>query len=164
MSLNSVRSAIDGFTTKARGDILESLVEALIKTEEPELQVVEKNYRTAQEEIDLIATNRLQDPFWIAHHSPLLFVECKNWKKKPGVPELRVFESKMQDKGAVCRIGIFVSMQGFTRTFLQRLATSQKNDGIIFAVSGDDIKDLVHRKVRLTDWLAGAGVTRSLGR
>jgi hypothetical protein len=163
--LLALADVADGVTTKVTGDLLEALMEALLRTEEPELQVVERNFRTREEEIDLLLTNGLRDPFWIAHGSPLVFVECKNNRQaKPGVPELRIFESKIKDRGALCRIGIFVSMSGFAGTFLQRLKTFQSSDGVIFAVSGDDLGQLIASKTRLTEWLRGPGVLRSLGK
>jgi hypothetical protein len=47
------------------------LIEALLRTEEPELEVIERNFRTREEEIDVLVANGLEDPFWIAHGSPL---------------------------------------------------------------------------------------------
>ncbi|WP_405476945.1 restriction endonuclease [Streptomyces canus] len=161
--LNSLRDSGDESSTKERGDALESLFDALMRTEEPELQVIEKNFRTTEEEIDILASNGLLDPFWLAHGSPLILVECKNWTSKPGVPELRIFESKVRDRGALCKIGIFVSTSGFTKTFLKRLKKFQSADGIIFAVDGADLDQIVTSKLRLTDWLRTSGIRRSLG-
>jgi hypothetical protein len=115
-------------TTKARGDALETLVDALLRTEEPELSV-RKNFRTAEEEIDLVLVNGLTNPFWSSQASPLVFVECKNWSERVGVGEIRIFESKMRDRGAICKIGIFVSMGGFAKTALVRLKVSQRDLG-----------------------------------
>lgn len=154
----------DNSTTKERGDALEAVVEALVKTEEPELQLVERNFRTAEEEIDLVVANSLSDPFWTAQGSPLIFAECKNCSAKPGVPELRIFESKMRDRGAVVKIGIFISMSGFASTFSARLKSVQQTDGLIYAISGEDLENIVAKKVRLTDWLRGEGLMRALGK
>ncbi len=81
--VHSLRSTVE-VTTRARGDALESLVDAIVRTEEPELQVIEKNLRTREEEIDLVLANGLRDPFWQSLSSPLILVECKNWSKKAG--------------------------------------------------------------------------------
>ncbi|MBM0201953.1 restriction endonuclease [Micromonospora sp. STR1s_5] len=162
--LDTVARASDSFSATSRGNALEGLVDALIRTESPELRVVEKNYRTSEEEIDLLLSNSLQDPFWIAHHSPLILIECKNWKAKAGVPELRVFESKIRDRSALCRIGIFVSLSGFTRPFLDRLKAFQLTGGVIFAIDGAELRAIVESRVRLTDWLSAEGVRRSLGK
>jgi hypothetical protein len=161
--LRFLRDSGDASSTKERGDALESLFEALMRTEEPELRVIEKNFRTTEEEIDILASNGLTDPFWVAHGSPLILVECKNWTEKPGMPELRIFESKIRDRGALCKIGIFVSISGFTKTFLKRLKKFQSADGVIFAIDGSDLERIVTSKMRLTDWLREEGIRRSLG-
>lgn len=127
------------------------------------LTVIEKNFRTTEEEIDLLLSNNLREPFWASQGSPLMLIECKNWKKKVGVPELRVFESKLRDRGALCRIGIFVSLSGFAKTFLERLKTFQADGGIIFAVDGDDLAQIVNSKQKMTDWLRESGLKRALG-
>ncbi len=111
--LKALATRETGATTKERGDALEALVEALLRTEEPQLQPVERNYRTREEEIDVLVTNGLTDPWWAAHGSPLILIECKNKKAKASVPDLRTFESKVMDRGALCKIGIFVSVSGF---------------------------------------------------
>ena len=158
-----VLKATPDVTNHARGDALESLVDALVRTEAPEVRVVEKNLRTEEEEIDLVLSNGLSDPFWSTLTSPIIFVECKNWSKKAGVPELRVFESKMRDRAAVCRIGIFVSRSGFTSTFMTRLKAIQADVGMIFAIDGIELAELVSSKRRITDWLREEGLRRSLG-
>ncbi len=150
-------------TAKEKGDALELLVEAVLRTEEPELVVVEKNLRTDVEEIDLVVTNSLNDPFWIAHRSPLLLIECKNWSTRVGIDELRVFESKIKDRGALCRVGIFVGLSGFTEPFLKRLRAFQAADGVIFAVDGKDLEKMIAAKTRLSQWLRSDGILRSLG-
>jgi hypothetical protein len=153
-----------GITNRARGDALESLVDAVVRTEEPELQVLEKNLRNKEEEIDLLLTNGLKDPFWASLNSPLILVECKNWSKKVGVPELRVFETKMRDRNALCRVGFFVSLSGFTSAFTSRLRTAQSDIGVIFPIDGTDLAGMVATKKRLTDWLREEGLRRSLGK
>lgn len=163
-SLDRMIDARDEHSTKARGDSLEELFDALLRTEEPELSIAQKNFRTTEEEIDFVLTNGLVHAFWSAQSSPLVSVECKNWSSPVGVKELRIFESKMRDRGAICRIGIFVSMEGFTEPALVRLKTPQRDLGVIFAVTGDDLRDLVAKKIRLTDWLRTEGAIRALGK
>ena len=160
--VEALKSTTD-VTTRARGDALEALVDALMHTEEPELQVIEKNLRTAEEEIDLVLRNALRDPFWSSLTSPVILVECKNWSRPAGVSALRVLESKMRDRGALSRIGIFVSMSGFTNPFLVRLKSVQADVGVIFAIDGDDLSTIVHSKTRITHWLRDDGLRRSLG-
>lgn len=163
MTRSRIVSSDSERTAKEKGDALELLVEAVLRTEEPELVVVEKNLRTDVEEVDLVVTNSLNDPFWIAHRSPLLLIECKNWSARVGIDELRVFESKIKDRGALCRVGIFVGLSGFTEPFLKRLRAFHAADGVIFAVDGNDLEKLIAAKTRLSEWLRSDGILRSLG-
>lgn len=143
-ALGEILASLNGSTaatTKSRGDLLEDLVEALVRSEMPDLEVVERNLRTRGEEIDLVVSNGLNHPFWIAHQSPLLLFECKNTAAKIGVPDLRILESKIHDRNAVCRIGVFVSMSGFTQPFYTRLRSSQASAGIIFAITGEELAE-----------------------
>lgn len=163
-TLEALATNNDAVSTKARGDALESLFDALLRTEEPELQLVAKNFRTREEEIDLILSNGLTHPFWLAQSSPIILVECKNWKSRVGVESLRVFESKMEDRAAAAKIGIFVSMSGYTKPFLERLKQIQgKGVGIIYALDGGDLRTIIRHKKRLTDWLREEGVLRAFG-
>lgn len=154
-ALNDDRSTS---TSKARGDALERLTESLLKTEAPELVVTEKNFSTREEEIDLVLRNNLPGPFWVSQHSPYIFVECKNWASPVGIAELRIFESKLGDRGDAVRVGIFVSAAGYYSTFVERLKVIQtKNIGLVYAVTLDDIRGLINRRERLSDWLLGDG-------
>jgi hypothetical protein len=121
-------------------------------------------FKTREEEIDLLLANDLADPFWTGLSSPIIMVECKNWKEsnKPGVAELRVLESKMADRRSICKIGIFISMSGFSDTFMTRLKAIQSDGGMIFAVSGDDLFKIVTDKIKLSDWLKIDGLRQSL--
>lgn len=149
-------------TAKARGDVLERLVESLLMTEAPHLTITEKNFSTREEEIDLVLRNNLPDPFWVSQHSPYMFVECKNWGSPVGVAELRAFESKIDDRKSVVKIGIFVSSVGFYKTFVERLKAIQtKGIGLVYAVTLDDIRGLIDRRERLSDWLLGMGAMRA---
>ncbi len=162
--LDAISAERDKHTTKARGDALETLFEAILKTEEPELDVRQKNFKTSEEEIDIILTNHLKDPFWTALSSPFIFVECKNWSSKVGVKEIKELELKMEDRVGICKIGIFLSMAGFYTTGIDRLKAIQAKGGIIFPVTGDDLRKIVTNKMRLTDWLRTEGAMRALGK
>lgn len=161
--LESMASAPEKHSTKARGDALEELVDSLVRTEEPDLKVLVKNYKTSEEEIDLVLRNGLGHPFWAALSSPILLIECKNWKGKAGVSALRVLESKMKDRGALARVGVFVSVSGFTKPFLVRLKSIQGETGVIFPVSGSELRKILAERRRLSDWLAEEGAVQALG-
>ena len=160
-ALNADRSAS---TNKERGDALERLMEALFKAEGPELTVAEKNFSTREEEIDLVLRSNLAAPFWAAQNSAYWFVECKNWASPVGVEVIRVFESKMDDRKSSVRIGVFVSANGFYRTAVDRLKLAQtKNIGLVYAITLEDVRGLIERRQRLSDWLLNEGTMRAFG-
>lgn len=160
-SLNADRSTS---TNKQRGDALERLVEALFSAEGHDLKVAEKNFRTDEEEVDLVLRSNLPDAFWLAQNSPYWFVECKNWSKPVGVAEIRVFESKMDDRKSSVRIGVFVSASGFYGTAVTRLKQAQTKDiGLIYAITLEDIRGLIERRQTLSNWLLHEGAMRVFG-
>lgn len=151
-------------TRKARGDVLESLVDALLKAEGMDLELLKKNFSTEEEEIDLVLGNGLSHAFWAAHHSPYILVECKNWAEKVGVKSLRDFEGKLEDRKSAARIGIFVSMSGFTKPFRKRLKTVQiRGVGTIFPVTGADLESMIASRTPLSEWLRTVGALHALG-
>lgn len=149
-------------TNKERGNALEHLVDVIVHTEEPNLTVLRKNFETDEEEIDLLLTNGLTHPFWTAHQSPFVLMECKNWSRPVGVEALRAFESKLEDRRGAARIGIFISTSGYYDSFKERLKVIQSRDvGVIFAVTVEDLAGLIQRRERLSDWLRQAGAIRA---
>ncbi|PPF84271.1 hypothetical protein C5E07_08520 [Pseudoclavibacter sp. RFBJ3] len=151
-------------TNKQRGDALERLVEALFYTEGPDLMVAEKNFRTEEEEVDLVLRSNLPAPFWASQKSAYWFVECKNWSRPMGVAEIRVFESKIDDRKSSVRIGVFVSTSGFYSTAVHRLKSAQIKDiGLIYAITLEDIRGLLDRRQSLSDWLLNEGAMRAFG-
>lgn len=159
LNLNRTQS-----TNKARGDALERLVDVLLRAEH-EVQVLEKNYRTKEEEIDLILTNGLSHPFWLNQSSAFILVECKNWASPVGVEPLRVLESKLEDRKGAARIGLFVSTAGFTQPFVDRLKTVQSRGiGLIYALDWDDLESLIARRLPMMEWLRSDGAIRAFRR
>ncbi|PSB65978.1 hypothetical protein C7B61_10735, partial [filamentous cyanobacterium CCP1] len=80
------------------GLVLEELAKVLL--ESPYLKFNKERRRCETGEIDLDFTVKRFETTLFYEFSYLLIVECKNWSKKAGAPELRVFCSKMRDVGA----------------------------------------------------------------
>lgn len=146
-------------TSQERGRYLEDLVEALIRME-PKLRVLQKNLANDTEELDIVLSNQLDNPFWLAMQSPVMFVECKNWKTLVGASEARVFESKLRERGNICRVGIFVALNGFTEPFKEVVRRIQGQGHIIFVVTGDDIREMLNQRISLPQWLIEYGTVR----
>jgi hypothetical protein len=149
-------------TGKAKGDLLEDLLEAIVEISRPKLIVIERNLRTPQEELDLVVTNHLSDPFWVALQSPAIFIECKNWKSAVGIDELRVFETKLADHASLCKVGVFVALHGFTAPFKRRLRELQAQGRTVFALTATDLQQAIEHRDGLPGWLMQHGVRRLL--
>jgi hypothetical protein len=93
------------------GLVLESLICILFKS--PYLQFNRPRRNCAAGEIDLDFTVKKFPTTLFAEFDYLMIIECKNWGKKPGAPDLRVFRDKAREADA--KVSIFVSKQGITR-------------------------------------------------
>lgn len=111
------------------------------------------NFRTENEEIDLILKHKIDDPFWSQINSPFIFVECKNWSSKVGSDEVKLFKSKVTDHGNLTRIGILISVNGFTEGIDTEQIRVVKEDKILCAIEGKDIETFLNSKMSLTEFL-----------
>ena len=145
-----------------RGRRLEALVAALLDIPDTGLALLEKRLKHADEELDLVLRNDLQEPFWRNFNSPLVLVECKNWTSRVDINELRVLETKMRDRGRLCNVGIFVSLSGFSKPFVQRVRELQQQGLTVFPVEQRDIEELLRQRLSLALWLCHNGLRRIL--
>ncbi|WP_138429609.1 restriction endonuclease [Fodinibius saliphilus] len=117
------------------------------------LDVIDKKYSNGDEEIDLLVKNDLNKPFWNAFSSPLIFIECKNWKEKVGTAELRDFEGKLRNHSKLVKIGIFVGFNGFSREVVTELKRSSKEDYHIALITRQDLESFASSKDSILKWL-----------
>lgn len=151
-----------GVTKQERGRRLEALVAALLEIPDTGLAVLEKRLKHADEELDLVLRNELQEPFWRNFNSPLVLVECKNWSSRVDINELRVLESKMRDRGSLCSVGVFVALGGFSKPFSQRVRELQVQGLTIFPLERGDIEEIIHQRLTLAQWLRQNGLRKIL--
>ena len=137
---------------KGKGDVLEDLMSAAFSMK-PELQVVQSNYMTGDEEIDLIVKNNVARPFWQSLGSSLIFVECKNWSTAVGAGEVRNFEIKLQNHAPLVRIGILVAPNGFTREAASEAKRASRDSYILTLVDRTALERLAHEGASVIDWL-----------
>ena len=149
-------------TTKEKGDRLEELVRALIQMCEPDLEIAERNLRRADEELDVIVSNHIKDPFWTSLHSPLLFIECKNWSSPVGSAELRVFVDKVRERRSLCRVGFLVAPRGFAGSLKGLLRPRQAEGLTIFLLGMEDLRELVDGKLVFSEWVPKVGIKKLL--
>jgi len=145
--LHAVETAND---TDTKGRSLEELVSSLLETVEG-FSVISR-VRTQTEEIDVEVLNASKDPR-LSRESAIVLVECKNWTGKSGKDEIVLFKEKIANRNKRCTLGIFVSWNGYTRTFDKELLRDSKEETLVVALTGKDIRAAVRAKT-FTDILA----------
>ena len=135
-----------------KGKALEKLMDTLFSSVEG-LKVIDRRLNTGDEEIDILLKNNLGKPFWTAFGSPFIFIECKNWSKKVGAPEIRDFEGKLLNHSNVTKIGVFISYNGFTseaNTHIKRMSRGTQH--LVF-VTGENLRTLANQEKDVLEWL-----------
>lgn len=128
----------------AKGRCLEELVAYLLDAV-PGLQVYERRVRLAAEEVDVVAFNERSDRAF-SDWGQVVFVECKNWSKPAGAPELALFIDKLRTKGL--SYGLLVAATGVTgdkdgrRDATLKIREALADGFRVVVVTLDDLADL----------------------
>jgi ActR/RegA family two-component response regulator len=125
-----------------KGKLLEDLMVLIFKTV-PGFHQTTLRRQNELEEIDLLIQNASTDPLWVNERTSYILVECKNWSKPVGVPELTVFIGKIAKRYGRCRLGFFIAPGGVTRTFKGELAAKREGDHLVVLVDRDALLELV---------------------
>jgi hypothetical protein len=97
-----------------KGRRLEALL-AFLFSQARDLKVVERNFRTETEEIDLVVqVDNFSDRVWQRPGVPFVLVEAKCWKDKVDQQTVSTLILKLQGKRGSAEIAILVSLLGFT--------------------------------------------------
>lgn len=143
---------------KRKGKALETLVAALFSSIEGLVQV-DRNVKTADEEIDIVYRNESTHPTW-QKEGTLILVECKNWlSQKVGKNEFVIFQQKIENRTGRCRLGFLICVDEFAETITKEMLRSSKSDLLVVPIDGAKLKQLVRTKNRnqlLLDFLTEA--------
>jgi hypothetical protein len=126
---------------------------AVIFSLPPELEVTERNYRSANEEGYIVLKNNVARPFWQALNSPLIFVECKHWRHKVPPDVVNRLERKLKNHAPQARVGILVAPKGITAGAKTAIRDSARESILIVAVERADLDSLVKEGRSILDWL-----------
>lgn len=126
-----------------KGKLLEDLMVLIFKTIRGFHQATPRR-RNELEEIDVLIRNESPDPFWINERTSYILVECKNWSKPAGAPELRDFFGKLERRYGRCRFGFFVAPGGFTGPLTDDLRAERRGDLLVVLLGRDALNELVH--------------------
>jgi CheY-like chemotaxis protein len=124
-----------------KGELLERLMLLLFRSV-PGFQHAQVNRQSALEEIDVLVQNASADPFWQKEGSYVL-AECKNWKTPVGVPELKLFRQKIEDRYGRAALGFFIAPGGYAETVRQEEWSRRGRSSLVVLLDASDIAALV---------------------
>lgn len=124
-----------------KGKLLEDLMVQILTTI-PGFQHASPRRRNELEEIDILVRNESDDALW-TKEGPYLLVECKNWSKPVGTPELRALAYKLEHRYGRCRLGLFIAPGGFTESVKTEVLTGRKGDHLVLLLDAQGLTNLV---------------------
>lgn len=142
-----------------KGELLERLMVLLFRSIEG-FERAAVNRQNALEEIDVVVQNSSTDPFWQKEGSYLL-AECKNWTSPVGVPELKLFRLKIEDRYGRSALGFFIAPGGYASTVKVETWTRRAGQSLVVLLDGADLDALVNasdRNAKLKEFHARAVV------
>ena len=146
---------------QAKGELLETVMLLVFRTI-PGFEHAQVHKRNDLEEIDVFVQNSSTDPFWQREGSYVL-VECKNWSSSVGVPELKLFRQKIEDRFGRSALGFFIAMGGYAETTRIEEWTRRAGDTLVVLLTREDLDALVavkDRSTKLKEFHARAVVAR----
>lgn len=144
-------------TAQERGKRLETLL-AFIFSQVSGLKVVERNYRTETEEIDLVLrVENFGQRVWQALNVPYILVEAKNRIDKASQQVMSTLLTKLQTKRGTTRLAFLISLAGFTNDAgVQELRYSTQDKCVVMIgkhelellIDADDLDNTLEKMVR----------------
>lgn len=133
--------------TWARGNRFEALL-AFLLGQVGDFRVVDRNYRTDTEEIDiLLQVDNFSPRCWHETGVPFLLVEAKNWDDDVPQKEVTVFIGKILTKRGRARIGLLFAAKGFTSDAdLQETKLGQKEQIVVALVGPDKLLEWINQR------------------
>lgn len=133
-----------------KGKYLEELI-ARFFSEIQGFKIIERK-RTKTEEIDIVIINNSEQDFWKSE-SNLILVECKNWNKPAGKNEYVAFREKLENRRGRAKLGFFVSVKGFAKTFSLEDMRNSKADLLIVPIDLKQVISIIETQNNFTEEL-----------
>ncbi|MBI5516929.1 MAG: response regulator [Deltaproteobacteria bacterium] len=124
-----------------KGSLLEQLLLRLFRTV-PGFEHATANRVSRLEEIDVLVQNSAADPFWQKEGNYIL-IECKNWSGPVGVPELKLFRQKIEDRYGRAALGFLIALGGYSETTKIEEWTRRSGDSLVVLLDAKDLGSLV---------------------
>ena len=133
-----------------KGLLLEHTIELLFRTI-PGLNEVSTRRGGSSEEIDVVVENGATDPI-LSKEGSYILVECKNWSRPVGPPELEVFRAKLRDRHERVRLGLLIGISGFTEGVRTKLERWTNEPQTVLLLARSDLDAWINADNRL-GWL-----------
>jgi hypothetical protein len=98
-------------------------------------------------EIDILILNRL------AGIDVKIAIECKNEKKKAGIPKIDSFVGKLIDVGIPPQQGIFITTSGYTKDALDRASVAGIKTLVFKDITDDTINEIINQAIQSITYL-----------
>jgi len=157
----SWRAARTETDRQRKGELLETVM-LLVFRSIPGFEHAQVRRQNDLEEIDVFVQNSSTDPFWQKEGSYVL-VECKNWSSTVGVPELKLFRQKIEDRFGRSALGFFIAMGGYAETTKVEEWTRRSGSSLVVLLTAADLDALIasaDRSAKLKELHARAVVAR----
>lgn len=139
----SIWARIGEGTAQQRGYRLEALL-AFLFSQVRDLKVIERNYRTETEEIDLVLqVDNFSPRVWQRPGVPFILVEAKNRADKASQQVMSVLLMKLQTKRSTSRIAFLVSLAGFTEDAKKQELRVSTQDICVVMIDRADLESLI---------------------
>ena len=110
-----------------------------------DFRVVERNYRSGTDEIDLVLQiDNWSDRCWHKSGVPFVLVEAKNWAKPVGQPEVTLFRGKLRTRLQTTRIGLLFAASRFTSDAKEQEARFTLDPQIVVLIDGEQIEKWIN--------------------
>jgi len=150
--LAQLREAIHQVEAYSKGKLLEDSISSLFSSSD-QFEIGSKRLNLEDEELDIVLHNNSPRPFFLGLQSPLILVECKNWTVSVGAAEVRNFEGKIRNHANLCRVGLFIAVNGFTEPVFEFLRRLGRDSPVLVAIELDQIESYLAGSQMLDEWL-----------
>jgi len=130
-------------TAQQKGRRLEALL-TFVFSQIDGVKVIEHNYRTATQEIDIVLQiDGHGSRVWQQLGAPFILVEAKNRADKASQQMVSVLIQKLQTKRGTSRVGVLVSLAGFTMDAKEEELRLSRDDVCVVMVDRGQLERLV---------------------
>ena len=109
-----------------------------------DFEVVERNYRSETDEIDLvIQLRRWSSRLWHQLDSPIVLVEAKNWSERVDQAAVSAFGTKLDIRSPSVRVGFLVTRNGFTQDARIQVLRMARDTATVVLIDGEALEEWI---------------------